>query len=275
MRQDLVVIKLGGASLLDPATRDQVVKTVRDYRKYDYDVVLVHGGGPAINAELTKRNISWSFINGQRVTSVEMINVIENVLFGQINAELVAALNEGGVPAIGLSGAKNNLLHCKQANPELGQVGLVESVNAEFVQALIAPEKNVVPVIAPIGIGEDAQVFNINADWAATKIASALKAKKLIFLTDQNGILDQNKKLIEHTDYVQLQQLIDDGTVSGGMYTKVLTVVDALVHGVSQVRILRGTQAYDGLWSDYVGTMCRSDLVTMCKSARQNEVQYV
>lgn len=272
MRQDLVVIKLGGASLLDPATRDQVVKTVRDYRRYDYDVVLVHGGGPAINAELTKRNISWSFINGQRVTSVEMINVIENVLFGQINAELVAALNEGGVPAIGLSGAKNNLLHCKQASAELGQVGLVESVNAEFVQALITPEKNVVPVIAPIGIGEDAELFNINADWAAAKIASALKAKKLIFLTDQNGILDQDKKLIEHTDYVQLQQLINNGTVSGGMYTKVLTVVDALVHGVSQVRILRGTQAYDGLWSDYVGTMCRSDFVTMCKSS---EVNYV
>lgn len=260
MRQDLVVIKLGGASLLDPATRDQVVKTVRDYRRYDYDVVLVHGGGPAINAELTKRNISWSFINGQRVTSVEMIQVIENVLFGQINADLVAALEDGGVPAIGLSGAKNDLLHCRQASPELGQVGVVEAVNKDFVKALIAPEKNVVPVVAPIGIGEDGELFNINADWAAAKIASALNAKKLIFLTDQNGILDQDKKLIEHTDYVQLQQLINDGTVSGGMYTKVLTVVDALVHGVSQVRILRGTQAYDGLWSDFVGTMCKPQI---------------
>lgn len=260
MRQDLVVIKLGGASLLDPATRGQVVKTVRGYRKYDYDVVLVHGGGPAINAELTKRNISWSFINGQRVTSVEMINVIESVLFGQINAELVADLNEGGVPAIGLSGAKNNLLHCRQASRELGQVGVVEEVNADFIKALLAPEKNVVPVIAPIGIGEDGELFNINADWAAAKMASALKAKKLIFLTDQNGILDQNQKLIEHTDYVQLKQLIDNGTVSGGMYTKVQTVVDALNHGVSQVRILRGTQAYDGLWSDFVGTMCRNEV---------------
>lgn len=266
MRQDLVVIKLGGASLLDPATRDQVVKTVRDYRRYDYDVVLVHGGGPAINAELTKRNISWSFINGQRVTSVEMINVIENVLFGHINRDLVAALNEGGVPAMGLSGAKNNLLICKKASQELGQVGFVEMVNSEVIQALVAPEKNVVPVIAPIGVGETGELFNINADWAAAKIASALKAKKLIFLTDQNGILDQDHKLIEHTDYVKLQQLLNNGVVSGGMYTKVLTVVDALVHGVSQVRILRGTQAYDGLWSDYVGTMCKNE---------NQEAQYV
>ncbi len=258
MRTDLVVIKLGGASLLDPATRDQVVKTVRDYRRYDYDVVLVHGGGPAINAELTKRNISWSFVNGQRVTSTEMINVIENVLFGQINAELVSALNEGGVPAIGLSGAKNNLLFCSQAQKDLGQVGLVEAVNTEMIHALLTPEKNVVPVIAPIGIGENAELYNINADWAAAKIASALKAKKLIFLTDQNGILDQNQKLIEQTTNNDLQKLITDGTVSGGMYTKVLTVVDALVHGVSQVRILRGTEAYNGLWSDYVGTMCKS-----------------
>jgi acetylglutamate kinase len=204
-----------------------------------------------------------------------MINVIESVLFGQINAELVADLNEGGVPAIGLSGAKNNLLHCKQASAELGQVGVVEEVNAEFVNALLAPEKNVVPVIAPIGIGEDGELFNINADWAAAKIASRLKAKKLIFLTDQNGILDQNKKLIEHTDYVQLQQLIDNGTVSGGMYTKVQTVVDALNHGVAQVRILRGTQAYDGLWSDFVGTMCRGDVGTMSKSAQASEGHYV
>lgn len=259
MRTDLVVIKLGGASLLDPLTRDQVVKTVRDYRRYDYDVVLVHGGGPAINAELTKRNISWSFVNGQRVTSYEMINVIEDVLFGQVNKELVAALNAGGVPALGLSGAKNNLLFCSQAHSALGQVGLVESVNTEMIHALLQPEKNVVPVIAPIGIGENAELYNINADWAAAKIAGSLKAKKLIFLTDQNGILDQNQQLIEVTSKHDLQKLITDGTVTGGMYTKVQTVVDALVHGVSQVRILRGTQAYNGLWSDYVGTMCKSN----------------
>lgn len=273
MRQDLVVIKLGGASLIDPATRDQVVKTVRDYRRYDYDVVLVHGGGPAINAELTKRNISWTFVNGQRVTSHEMISVIETVLFGQINQELVAALNEGGVPAVGLSGANNNLLFCRQANEQLGLVGTVESVNTEIVQELLNPEKNVVPVIAPIGIGANAELYNINADWAAAKIAGALKAKKLIFLTDQNGILDQNQQLIEHTSDQDLYNLISEGVVSGGMYTKVQTVVDALKHGVSQVRILRGTNAYDGLWSDYVGTMCSRSSNSMCQM--NEKVHYV
>lgn len=257
MRQDLVVIKLGGASLLDPKTRDEVIRTVRDYRKYDYDVVLVHGGGPAINAELTKRNISWSFINGQRVTSNEMISVIGEVLYGQINAELVNALNDAGVPAIGLSGAENKLLFCKQANPELGQVGSVQSVNTDIIQKLIQPEKNFVAVVAPIGVGSEGELYNINADWAAAKMASALKAKKLIFLTDQNGVLDADKNLIEETDYARLQAMLETGVVSGGMYTKVLTVADALENGVSEVRILRGTDAYDGLWSDYVGTMCR------------------
>ena len=254
MRSDLVVIKLGGASLLDPNTQAEVINAIREYRKYDYDVVLVHGGGPAINAELTKQNISWNFVNGQRVTTPEMISVIHDVLFNTVNADLVNRLTDADIPAIGLSGAENQLLFCSQASPELGLVGQVDMVSTQKINDII--EKNYVPVIAPVGVGINGEMYNINADWAAAKIASALKATKLIFLTDQNGILDTDKNLIEMADHETLQTLLKTETVSGGMYTKVLTVVDALNNGVSQVRILRGTQACDGLWSDEVGTMC-------------------
>lgn len=254
MRSDLVVIKLGGASLLDPNTQAEVVNAIREYRKYDYDVVLVHGGGPAINAELTKQNISWSFVNGQRVTTPEMISVIHDVLFNTVNADLVNRLSDADIPAIGLSGAESQLLFCSQASPELGLVGQVDMVSTQKINDII--EKNYVPVIAPVGLGLNGEMYNINADWAAAKIASALKATKLIFLTDQNGILDADKNLIEFADHEALQNLLKTETVSGGMYTKVLTVVEALNSGVSQVRILRGTQACDGLWSDEVGTMC-------------------
>ncbi len=254
MRSDLVVIKLGGASLLDPNTQAEVINAIREYRKYDYDVVLVHGGGPAINAELTKQNISWSFVNGQRVTTPEMISVIHDVLFNTVNADLVNRLADADIPAIGLSGAKNNLLFCSQANPELGLVGQVDMVSTDKINNIL--EQNFVPVIAPIGLGVSGELYNINADWAAAKIAAALKATKLIFLTDQNGILDTDQNLIEFADHETLQRLLKTETVSGGMYTKVLTVVDALNNGVSQVRILRGIQACDGLWSDEVGTMC-------------------
>ena len=258
MRSDLVVIKLGGASLLDPNTQAEVINAIREYRKYDYDVVLVHGGGPAINAALTEKNISWNFVNGQRVTTPEMISVIHDVLFNTVNSDLVNRLSDADIPAMGLSGAENQLLFCSQASPELGLVGQVDMVSTQKINDIIA--KNYVPVIAPVGIDINGQMYNINADWAAAKIASALKATKLIFLTDQNGILDADKNLIETANHETLQNLLKTETVSGGMYTKVLTVVDALNNGVSQVRILRGTQACDGLWSDEVGTMCTMTL---------------
>ncbi len=260
MRSDLVVIKLGGASLLDPSTRDEVINAIREHRKYDYDVVLVHGGGPAINAALTEKNISWNFVNGQRVTTPEMISVIHDVLFNSVNADLVNHLADADIPAMGLSGTQSQLLFCSQASPELGLVGQVDMVNTKKINDIL--EKNYVPVIAPVGVGVNGEMYNINADWAAAKIASALKATKLIFLTDQNGILDADKKLIESADFDTLQSLLKTETVSGGMYTKVLTVVDALNNGVSQVRILRGTQACDGLWSDEVGTMCTMNLIS-------------
>jgi acetylglutamate kinase len=223
--------------------------------RYEYQVIVVHGGGPAINAELTKQGISWQFINGQRQTTSEMISVIEDVLVNKVNFDLVTQLNRANLSAIGLSGAKNSTLSCTQLNEELQFVGTVQHVNTEAIEAILSEEYSNIPVIAPIGVGADGEKYNINADWAAAKIAIALQAKKLIFLTDQNGILDKSGELIEDASLSFLNDLIASKTVTGGMYTKVLTIQDALEHGVPQVRVLNGKSSVDGLWSDFIGTM--------------------
>ena len=130
-------------------------------------VVLVHGGGPAINEELTRRGISWEFVDGQRVTTPQMMDVIEMVLSGTVNRRIVRTLNHAGVRAVGMSGVDAQTLFCKQANPKLQQVGQIEKVNTEAIDAIIESTKGAVPVIAPVGIGKNGETYNINADWAA------------------------------------------------------------------------------------------------------------
>lgn len=252
---DRVVIKLGGSSLQDPSALIEVIEAVRGYLRYDYQPILVHGGGPAINAELTKKGISWKFINGQRQTTSEMISVIEDVLVNQVNKDLVTQLNRANLQAVGLSGADQNMLFCNQLSEELQHVGTVTKINTDPVEQILKADQKNIPVIAPIGVGSDGEKYNINADWAAAKIAAALGAEKLIFLTDQNGILDQSGNLIEDASASYLQNLIDQQIVTGGMYTKVQTILDALIHGVPQVRVMNGKSSVDGLWSNYIGTM--------------------
>ncbi len=252
--KDIVVIKLGGASLLEDSIRNHVLTTIEQYRRYDYTVVLVHGGGAAINQELTRRGITWEFVNGLRKTTTEMVSVIDEVL-SNVNQALVNDMCSVNLPASGLTGDAGILL-CHATNAELGWVGSVEQINIDPIIALIQQPKSVIPVIAPIGVDILGNRYNINADWAATKLASALKAKKLIYLTDQNGILNEDKNLIPFVSEQQLHSLIENGVVSGGMYTKVLTVLDALKNGVEQVRIMHGSEAKNGLWSDYIGTFC-------------------
>ncbi len=258
MKSKRVIIKLGGSSLQDPTTLRKVIETIRGYRKYDYSVILVHGGGPMINEELTKRGITWNFINGQRQTTEAMISVIEEVLVDRINQQLVEDLNQARIPAVGFSGAEAETLFCEQSNPELGLVGKITHVNTVWIERLLAAAGSVVPVIAPIGIGLNKEKYNINADWAASKLASALKAEKLIFLTDQPGILGANGTLITSANSLELGELVDSKVVSGGMHTKVLTAIEALHCGVPQVRVMSGKESENGLWSDYIGTLAHA-----------------
>jgi len=244
-----IVIKLGGSALENSLS--ELSKTVRGYRERGHHVVLVHGGGPAINKELTARGISWTFVNGQRRTTSDMMSVIEEVLAGRVNAMVVNSLREAGLPARGLSGG--DFMFCRQANEDLGLVGQVETVACEAInEALVRGE---IPVIAPIGRGYDlTPKYNVNADWAATQIAIALRADQLTFLTDQNGILDGDGALVKTANPTQLSAMIDSGVVSGGMCTKVLAMIAALRQGVGQVRVLNAAKSSGILGRTKVGT---------------------
>lgn len=256
MKASRVLLKLGGASLQDETVLKTVTAALKEYRTYGYQVILVHGGGPAINAELTRRGIEWSFVKGQRVTTPEMMSVIEGVLCGDINRKLVRHLVGEGLPAVGFSGVDRGTLLCKQASPELGQVGAIQECTVQWIESLLASPDSPIPVIAPVGVGADGEAYNINADWAASYLATALHAEYLIFLTDQNGILNTQKKQIQQVCEHGLQSMIEKEVVTGGMYTKTLTILHALDGGVKGVRVMNAHDAVNGLWSDYVGTWC-------------------
>lgn len=230
-----IVIKLGGSSLQDASTLDELSLAIRNYNRRGNEVVIVHGGGPNINKELTERGITWKFIDGQRQTTPEMMTVINDVLATKVNSMIVKHLKNSDLHAKGLSGAQEKILNCVASSPELMQVGEVTSVDPTSIEKTLSQGE--IPVIAPIGLGEDS-LFNINADWAASKIASALGAKRLIFLTDQNGILDGEKKLFRSVSPTLIKKLIQTEVISGGMRTKTLAMIDALESGVEKVQVL-------------------------------------
>jgi acetylglutamate kinase len=254
-----LLIKVGGAALEDKAIVAGLCADLNRLRSVGVKVVLVHGGGPSINAELKLRNIQWEFIEGQRVTTPEMMDVIEMVLCGHVNQKLVRQLNASGVKAIGLSGADAGTLMCAQASAKLGQVGRIDSVGTTLIDSIVASDT--IPVIAPVGMGLDGAAFNVNADWAATRVAQALHIKKMLFLTDQDGILDVRGKVIPELDAAELEQLAEKGIVHGGMLAKVQTVIHALRNGVSDVHILNARKPHsliEELFTDGgVGTICR------------------
>jgi acetylglutamate kinase len=260
-----VVIKLGGAALQDSSLVDAICEDLIRIRAVGVSAVLVHGGGKDINAELTRRGITWDFFEGQRVTTDEMMDVIEMVLCGLVNRRIVRALNAAGVKAVGFSGSDAGTLVCKPADPRLGRVGVIDQVNPALIQSVLALNHDsgvpTIPVIAPIGLGRDGRSFNINADWAASRIASALGVTKMMFLTDQDGILDPQNRLIPELDASELEQVIESGVVSGGMLAKARTVVHALRHKVTDVHILNARRPHgliEELFTDRgVGTVCR------------------
>lgn len=253
-----ILVKLGGAALQQPELVQSICSDLDHIRRVGINVVVVHGGGPAINQELTSRGIKWEFIDGQRVTTPAMMEVIEMVLCGWVNRRIVRTLNSSGVKAVGMSGSDASTLYCKQSSPKLGQVGLIDRVDTAVIHSIL--ETNSIPVIAPVGVGADGEAFNINADWAASRIAQALGIKKVLFLTDQDGILDQAGKLIPELDAGELENLIETGVVTGGMLAKTQTVVSALRNGVSEVQILNAKRPHgliEELFTNVgVGTLC-------------------
>lgn len=254
-RHKTIVIKYGGHAMVDEHLKRQFALDVILLKQVGINPVIVHGGGPQINKLLDRLGIQPSYVQGMRVTDGETMDVVEMVLVGKVNKEIVGLINHCGGKAVGLSGRDGDLVFARKlkvsskkkveelgdAPPELidlGQVGEVTHINPGVLESL--SRNDFIPVIAPVGVGDEGQAFNINADLVAGAIAGKLSAEKLILLTDVPGVNDKNGQLITTLPAGDLAKLIDDGTVEGGMIPKVRCCEDALRQGVAKTYIVDG-----------------------------------
>jgi len=246
-----IVIKYGGNAMVEEKLKESFARDIILMKYIGLNPVVVHGGGPQIGKVLEAMRIESNFIQGMRVTDSATMDVVEMVLGGKVNKEIVANINRHGGKAVGLTGKDGGLIQARKLEmktinsdaltPEIidvGMVGEVETVNPKVINAL--EENNFIPVIAPIGAGINGETYNINADLVAGKIAGALKAEKLILLTDIEGVKDKQGKLISTIDIQRVPDLINNGTISGGMIPKVNCCVDAIEEGVAKTHIIDG-----------------------------------
>ncbi len=233
-----IVIKLGGSTLEHQRV---VLQDVIWLRTLGVHPVLVHGGGPSINAWLEKLHVPTRFENGLRVTDAETLEVVQMVLLGQVNAGLVAMASQLGGKAVGVSGTDGNMISARIASERLGFVGEIERVDPGLVQTLI--EQGYIPIVAPLGQGPGGTCLNINADLVAAHLAGALKAEKLIFLSNVRGICQTDGSLISELDETEAKRLVKDGVISGGMIPKVSACLDIL-SAVPRVHIVDGREPH-------------------------------
>uniref|UniRef100_UPI0040568333 acetylglutamate kinase n=1 Tax=Candidatus Electronema sp. TaxID=2698783 RepID=UPI0040568333 len=255
-RGKTVVIKYGGHAMIDEELKKKFALDVILLKYIGINPVVVHGGGPQINEFLKKMQISSSYVQGMRVTDGPTMDVVEMVLVGKVNKEIVGLINHCGGRAVGLSGRDGDLVQAKKmkvlgkpetenAPPELidlGRVGEVTRINSEILTTLDA--KDFIPVIAPVGVGEDGQAYNINADLVAGAVAAELNAAKLILLTDVEGVKDANGQLISSIAVSSIEQLIAEGTIKGGMIPKLRCCASAINGGVNKAHIIDGRQEH-------------------------------
>lgn len=252
---ETVVIKYGGHAMGDPELAKAFARDIVLLKQSGVNPIVVHGGGPQIGAMLAKLGIKSEFRDGLRVTDAETVEVVEMVLAGSINKKIVLSINAQGGRAIGLSGKDGNMVHAEQLKRsiidpdsniekiiDLGFVGQPSRVDRTVIDMVTMGD--LVPVIAPVATGEDGNTYNINADTFAGAIAGAMEAKRLLFLTDVDGVLDSNGELIREMTIIQARKLIADGTISGGMIPKVENCIEALEYGVEAVVILNGKEAH-------------------------------
>ena len=246
-----IVIKYGGHAMGDPKLAKSFARDIGLMKEVGIFPVVVHGGGPQIAEKLKNKNITSQFVEGLRVTDSDTVKVVEDVLANDINAEIVKSISDSGGKAVGLSGNKNNLINATKLKLEvkdsdsnieklvdIGFVGQPTKVNINLIKAHI--KEGEIPVIAPLGIDDEGNSYNINADTAAGFIAGELKASKLLLLTDVAGILDQDKKLISSLTLDDASKIIDEDFIVGGMKPKILTCVEAMKNGVNKTTILDG-----------------------------------
>ncbi|MCF7986239.1 MAG: acetylglutamate kinase [Methylovulum sp.] len=246
-----VVVKFGGNAMVDEALKHSFARDIVLMKLVGINPIVVHGGGPQIGQLLEKLGKSTGFVDGMRITDSETMDVVEMVLGGLVNKEIVSLINRHGGKAVGLTGKDGDFIRAKKINLkksavdddaseiiDLGHVGEVSSIDAAVVDML--GRSNFIPVIAPIGVGDDGRSYNINADLVAGKVAEVLKAEKLILLTNTAGILDQQGQLLTGLSVQDIDELIANGTIFGGMIPKTRCATDALKGGVASVHIIDG-----------------------------------
>ncbi|MCX5759007.1 MAG: acetylglutamate kinase [Candidatus Hydrogenedentes bacterium] len=240
-----VVVKYGGSAMTDPRIRTSTAEDVVLMKYVGMNPIVVHGGGPAINAVLKRLGIESKFHQGRRITDDAAIEVVEMVLAGTVNKDIVTLLNQAGGQAVGLSGKDANLLHARKIafedGSDIGHVGQIVNVHVRILNVLCAA--GIIPVIAPLATDSEGGTWNINADTAAGEIAAALQAEKLVFLTDTPGVLrdkDDPDTLIHHLRHGEVARLTHEGIVAGGMIPKIDACIKALDYGVSRTHIIDG-----------------------------------
>ena len=242
---EFIIIKCGGSVLVDPKLFKIFIEDVVVLNKLGFNPIIVHGGGKRINSKLSEVNIKSNFINGLRVTDKDTISIVEDVLI-EFNKEIVEALNELACKAKRITSKENSIITVVQENKDLGFVGTPTEINKEFLTETI--KLNEVPVVAPLGLDKDNQTFNINADTAAGSIAIELKARRLMIISDVEGVLDSEKKLIPEINSKKANELIDQEVISGGMIPKIKNCLDVASNGVKAVVIIDGRKNHSLLF---------------------------
>ena len=242
---EFIIIKCGGSVLVDPKLFKIFIEDVVVLNKLGFNPIIVHGGGKRINSKLSEVNIKSNFINGLRITDKDTINIVEDVLI-EFNKEIVKALNELACKAKRITSKENSIITVVQENKDLGFVGIPTEINKEFLTETI--KLNEVPVVAPLGLNKDNQTFNINADTAAGSIAIELKARRLMIISDVEGVLDSEKKLIPEINSKKANELIDKEIISGGMIPKIKNCLDVASNGVKAVVIIDGRKNHSLLF---------------------------
>jgi acetylglutamate kinase len=265
-----IVVKYGGSAMTDPALQKSFAHDVVLLKLVGMNPVVVHGGGPQIEALLNRIGKKGEFVQGMRVTDAETMDVVEMVLGGAVNKDIVTLINQAGGKAVGLTGQDGAFIRARKmlltdrnnggGKIDIGQVGEVDAIDPKVISAL--EEGGFIPVVAPIGVGEHGESYNINADLVAGKLAEILKAEKLVLLTNTPGVLDKDGKLLTGLTAKRIDELFADGTLSGGMLPKISSALDAARSGVKSVHIIDGRVAHalllEILTDQGVGTLIRS-----------------
>ncbi|MFH1351477.1 MAG: acetylglutamate kinase [Pseudomonadota bacterium] len=251
----IIVVKYGGHAMVDERLKKGFALDITLMKYVGLNPIVVHGGGPQIGNFLKKLSIESEFVDGMRVTDKQTMDVVEMVLVGKVNKEIVALINQNGGQAVGLSGKDGQLITAKKMKyikskgndqpPEIidmGMVGEITSINNRILMDLL--DSQFVPVIAPVGAGKKGETYNINADLVAGRIAASLKARKMILLTDTEGVFDQGGKLISTLKVREINGLIEDGTIRGGMIPKLNCCIEALKGGIKKAHIIDGRKEH-------------------------------